>query len=252
MTPEETKQILDAHTLHEGEGEDHALEEAREKLRQDDELHQWLARRSAEDRQIAAALAGVSPPAELKAKLLALEPQSSARAKAVSRRTWLAAITAAAAAGWLGWLGWSHIHEAPDNLSGWQRDSLTDISQIDSNKLPLDMVSKDDAAIRRYLTSAGSPLPKGLPTPLTDNPRVGCKSLEVAGHRAAIVCFELSPGVLAHLVVLDVGPDKSGALIGKPEFGSHGEWHFASWSDGEKTYLLGTRATMNKLKNLMS
>lgn len=253
MTPEEAKQILDAHTLEEeGEEQDHALDEARALMRSDAALQKWFTRRQAEDRKIALAIAGVTPRAELKAKLLAVEARQKSTAKAVNRRTWLATLAAAIAAGWLAWARWGRPRSSDEEMSGWQKDSLTDIAQIDGGKLPLDRLTKDDAVIRSFLASAGSPLPKGLPTPLTDNPRIGCKSLQVAGHRAAVVCFEVAPGLAAHLVVIDVPPQQSGAQVGKPEFGSHGAWHYASWSDGEKTYLLGTRASMEKLKGLMS
>ncbi len=132
----------------------------------------------------------------------------------------------------------------------WESDSLAMVQGLDSGKTPLDHTGPKLDELRGFLASAKAPAPEGIPSNLTPHLTVGCKSFHAAGLPSSVVCFEIAPGVLAHLVTVSAGPEVSGAQVGKPEFAANGEWHTAVWSDGKQTYILGTRAKMDDLKHL--
>lgn len=251
MTLEEARLILDAHTLGDGGAavDDAKLRQAQELMRNDADLRQWFAARQATDRKLAEAMAAVELPALLRERLRDLAPPPAASVLPFpARRNFLLALAAALAAAFTGVL-WYSMQRAPE-MPQWQSDSLAMVRELDSGKARLDHQTHSLQEIRGFLASAKAPEPQSLPPNLPTHPPVGCKFFHAAGLPSSVVCFEVAPGVLAHLVTISAGPEKSGAVVGKPQFAANGNWHTAVWSDGKQTYVLGTRAEMDQLKKL--
>lgn len=252
MTPEEYRLILDAHTLADsGDGGDRDLLEAKERLKHDAGLNDWFAKRRTGDERISKALCAVPVPGGLRERLLKLESTRGVASTPWMRRQVVKALAAAALIGIATFL-WRMFFRSPTAGGTWQDQALAQVAQLDSGALHLDRETNDYDTIKNYLQQQGSPVPGDLPGHLTANPRVGCKVIEVKGHKATVVCFEIAPGLLAHLVVLNVGPEVSKVPVGHPAFDSEGKWQMASWSDGKKTYMLGTRADREKLASMFS
>jgi hypothetical protein len=221
-------------------------------LRRDPSLEEWFARRKAADEHLAKALASIPIPAGLRERLLNLETGG----RLASPTRWWArreAVLAFAAIFVASITGILVRVTRPPRLSPntWQSEALAMMRKLDSGEQSLDHKTNDSAAIQGFLRDKGFPIPAELPHGLTSNSRVGCKTFQVQGKPASIICFELSPGLLAHLVVLDVGPEVSGTQVGQPSFAENGQWRTASWSDGTKTYMIGTRAGLQQLKGLL-
>ena len=251
MNREEAKLVLDAHTLDAATcAEDPQYREAAALLREDSELEKWYTARHASDERIAEAVAAMEVPAHLRERLLALDGALPSNVVELPKRRWnmLLALAAALALAFTGvlWMNRNHPAEMPK----WESDSLAMVQGLDSGKNSLDRQTHDLNEIRGYLAKAAVPTPEGLPPKLPTHPPVGCKSFKAAGLPSSVVCFEIAPGVLAHLVTVSAGPGVSGAQVGKPQFAQNGAWHTAVWSDGKQTYILGTRAEMKQLKQL--
>ena len=224
-------------------------------LRTDESLDEWFVRRKARDEQLSQALTSMAVPAGLRERLLNLEaaPVSATagqrpKGNAWSRRETLLAVAATVVIGTSAVL-WRVL--SPQE-AGWQSQALAVVTRLDSGKMPLDHVSNDMADIQAYLRAAGSPVPQAgdIPPQLNAHRRVGCKTFKVNGKPATVVCFEMSSGLLAHIVVIDTVAKPSEAPLGHPLFAASGAWHTASWTDGTKTYMIGTRAEMEKLVGL--
>lgn len=251
MNREEAKLVLDAHTLNVDTGPvDPYVYEALDFMRGDPELEKWYTARHASDERIAEAIAAMEVPAHLRERLLTLETASPSNVVPMPPRRWnmLLALAAALALAFTGvlWMNRNHPAEMPK----WESDSLAMVKGLDSGKNSLDHRTHDLGEIKGFLANAAVPTPEGLPPNLPTHPPVGCKSFKAAGLPSSVVCFEIAPGVLAHLVTVSAGPGVSGALVGKPQFAENGAWHTAVWSDGKQTYILGTRAEMKQLKQL--
>jgi hypothetical protein len=251
MTREEARLILDTHTLNvETSPVDPQVFEALDFMRGDPELERWYAARHASDKRIAEAVAAIEVPPHLHERLLALD--DSTPSNVVKLPPWrsyllfaLAAVFVLAITAGL-WFRFSQ----PEKIPKWEADSLAMVQGLDNGKNSLDHKTHDLNEIKGFLAKASAPEPAGMPPKLPAHPPVGCKSFRAAGLPSSVVCFEIAPGVLAHLVTVKAGPDASGALVGKPKFAQNGAWHTAVWSDGKQTYILGTRAEMKQLKEL--
>lgn len=254
MNREEARLILDAHTLAAGGvGEvDPQLREAQALMERDEELRKWFEVRHASDERLAEALSAVEIPAHLRDRLLKLGADAPPTnvVKFPGRMGFLLALAAALVIGIFAAVRWF----APNTptMPAWESDSLAMVKGLDSQKISLDHTGHDLAELKGFLAKASAPMPEGIPTNLAPHLPVGCKSFLAANVPSSVVCFEIAPGVLAHLVTVSAGPKVSGAQVGKPEFAQNGEWHTAVWSNGKQTYILGTRAQMSELKHLFS
>ena len=245
MTFDEAKSQLNASTLRPGDAD----AEARALAASDPALKEWLEKRTAEDKKLAACFMDEKVPAGLSDRLVAaLEAQGVGPAKRTMFRSvvpWLALATAEAIAV-IGTVGlWR-----PAVGKNWQAEALAYISQIDAGKMSLDQFSGNLEELKTGLAAAQSPSPGSLPKSITDLPSLGCKVIQVAGRPASVICFEITPGHEAHLIVIaneglhQVPPQH------KPQFDQHGDWHVASWSDGSQSFLLATQVDEKNLKRL--
>jgi hypothetical protein len=208
-------------------------------MQRDPALADWIKHRCDFDERVAQALGNVPAPEGLRERIL----QRTEKQKAQPRpkgAPWTLIALAACIVFAVAWLGWWMPPKATE-LSKWESDSLVTVAGLNDGKMQLDLQKNDLSVVKGFLAKAGSPVPGGLP-----------KMFKADGHPASVVCFEMAPGKLAHLVVLNVPPSASKVPIGSPFFEEHGEWHTANWSDGHQTYMIGTRASMDELRRLFT
>ena len=72
----------------------------------------------------------------------------------------------------------------------------------------------------------------------------------IHGHTVSLICFSLAGGEIVHLFVIDQKALSDPPNF-TPEFHQMAGWSTASWSDGEKSYLLATEAGSDTLKGLL-
>jgi hypothetical protein len=64
--------------------------------------------------------------------------------------------------------------------------------------------------------------------------------LEWNGHTVSLVCFALASQQIAHLIVIDRAAFGD-APTGSPHFAQVGDMATATWSQGDKTYLIASK-----------
>lgn len=252
MTPEEARLNLDATTLRPQD----TAEEARVLAESEESLKSWQDGRRNFDEQVAGAMADLPVPADLRARLLALEqPKAAAPAPSVKRRmdAWLATLAMAAVVA----VGAVMLWESQDSgraMPEWQRQSLAMVEKIDSGGIPLDHFSSNLEEIKGLLVKHGRPVPTSLPSGVEAMTSLGCKTIQIGPREATVVCFEIMPGKEAHLVVVN---NDNGALPGappqrRPEFVERDGWNVVRWSDGPQCYFIATRAPRTALEKLFA
>ncbi len=241
MNREEARLELDATTLRPQD----ASPEARAMLESDAELAAWHAKRTAFDESVADAFAA-SIPAGLRESIL-----QNAKRPAQRRMRWLMpAIVSTAVAACVAF-GFALLWPVTGDMPAWQAESLAAVVQVEHGVMKLDERAPNLDEVKKLLAATNSPSPQRLPGEIDQHGTYGCKRIQVAGRPATIICFRLDGGKEAHLVVMDNAQLASAPPQMKPQFQTSKNWHMASWSDGNQTFLLATTADEKALRKLL-
>lgn len=244
MTPEQARLELDATTLRPQDASD----EARALVEKDARLGAWVAGRTEFDEKVAAAFDDLPVPGNLHAKLLQLSagPVPTMPKKRLVIPRLIIGLATAALLLFMGFHAWMGSARA----RGWQAEALAKVQLVEHGMSPLQHRSRDIEELKKTLLAEGSLSPASLPATLTKLRTYGCRTVEVAGKPATIVCFELAPGKEAHLVVMNASDLASAPPQKSPVFSKDGGWTMASWSDGTQSFMLATSAGEEMLKKL--
>lgn len=201
------------------------------------------------DRAVIGALSGITPPPGLREEILA----AMARTRSAPRRRWRLGAPLAAAAGIaLAFLlspkepASEPQAAAPAPAGAKTPDGLTIgvveagfIRTYESPGFHLEKKDPDLHVLFRHLRSVQLPCPSGcLPKGLRRAAGLGCRELEIAGRRGAVVCFK-NDGETLHLVVFKRCDVKCQLPAeGEPLIVSHGEWTAARWQRGDRVFVL--------------
>ncbi|PAW69520.1 MAG: hypothetical protein B9S38_09620 [Verrucomicrobiia bacterium Tous-C4TDCM] len=208
------------------------------------------------DTCVIGAMAAVVPPPGLRGEILAAMERTVAPAPASHKILWRFGLPAAAAAGIaLAFLLSGTGSKPADPLlvkvpaSGGVvavGNPLT-ISVVESGFIKafespgftLDLKDRDHHALFNHLKSAKLPCPtRCLPKGLKGVPGLGCRELEIAGKRGAVVCFKQENDKV-HLVLFKRCDVKCKLPVnGKPDIRKHGNWTVARWGDEEWIFVL--------------
>lgn len=240
MTREEARLELDATTLRPQD----ASPEARAMLESDSQLAAWHAKRTEFDESIADAFAA-SIPVGLRESIL-----QNAKHAAKRRMRWIAPTIVAAAAACIAF-GFAMLWPVTNDMPAWQAESLAAVVQVEHGMMKLDERAPTLDEVKKLLAATNSPSPQHLPGVIDQHGTFGCKRIEVAGRPATIICFRLDGGKEAHLVVMDNTQLASTPPQLKPQLQTSKNWHMASWSEGNQTFLLATSAGEMELKKLL-
>lgn len=209
------------------------------------------------DHDFAGVLAGLEPPANLRADILAAMevekkvstlPTASTSRKQRKSLFSLPAIGMAAAAGIVAALVWTNF--LPSSNSQRQVASITPaavqaeaINFLNSN-FSLDRRNAKQESLYQYLASNELPSPAILPVGLQNVPGIGCKRIDFNDKSASLICYRQDPDQPAvHLLVFR-RIDIEGEL---PEMAQAGKscthcnrsgWSVASWHDEDKAFFL--------------
>ena len=199
------------------------------------------------DAVLARKLTEISPPADLRARLLAsAESRPEVVESGISSGTWwIGGIVAAAAAlvFSLFLLGqWAHKGEPI-------MAATADLSNFLSGKFDLAMESSNLDKVRAWLAANNPNHPIDLPAALSGRQPVGCREMMWRGHHGSLACFSMGDGRLAHLAMF---PTKTFADApgSSPVIAKAGEWTRAAWSRDGMTYLLFVPEGADPMKEL--
>lgn len=177
------------------------------------------------DAVIARKLAEIKPPADLRARLLAIEAPAEAREPG----WWGVGISAAAAAIIAAFALLSMF--GPD--AGSVDPATAYFARFLSGPFRLEMTASNLPEVNSWLQSQDRSMQ--VPRSFDDQTLIGCRKVSWRGHEGALVCFKMEGGGIAHLVMFptDEMPGPS-----EPQFAAAGEWDRAIWSSDGITCML--------------
>lgn len=239
MNREEARLELDATTLRPQD----ASPEARAQAESDPELAAWLEQRTAFDESVADAFQNLPVAPGLRESIL-----SDAYSRPKKSTHWVTPTLIAAAACLA--FGWTLFWPGNSAMAAWESESLAAVAKVEYGVMKLDEREVSLEAVKKHLTLAECPCPSALPPALAGLRTYGCKRVQIDGHAATIICFELQSGKEAHLVVLDNTNLGDCPAADSPCFKSAKNWRYASWSHGSHAFMLATTADEAALKKL--
>src|SRR5271170_6937232 len=233
MNNQEAKLILQTYRPNGRDALDPLFAEALEMARRDPELQKWFAEEQALDLQIQSKLRPVvAVPRDLKANLLALR-------KMIRPVPWwfqpMKLSAAAAVVLLLGLAAFFLLPQKPTQLALF-REKMTRYSMQVHGHITLE--SPDIANIQQWLQDRGVHTNFELPGGLQGKPAHGCRVVDWNGQKATMICFVLDDGEHVDFFVMDCAGLPGLPENGAPQFASVNGLMTATWSEGNKVYLL--------------
>ena len=243
MTSQQAKQILLAYRPWANDAEDLEMAAALALCRADGELAQWFEKHCATQTAVRAKLQDPKPPEGLLQQIV-----SEQRARVLSRQTArrrLAMAVACAAIFVSGWFIWKATFPVP-------REDLTfegyrnRMARTALRAYGMDVETNDLAIIQAHLAANQAPVDYLLPEALRQTPAVGCGVLRWQNKPVTMLCYRtgqpLPPGMKSDLIlfVAQQADVKGSVDLAETTFKFHkvSEWFTASWTAGDKVYLL--------------
>lgn len=242
MNVDEARFILNACTRADLEHPDADVREALRVAEADPVLGAEWARQHAMDRLVAARIAGIAPPADLRARILAGERASL---PAVSRRRVVLAWAAGLAVAFTGGgLAWHRNRDAPTPLV----QSLTDMERFRADMVrfleeewdhTFDLKAPVAGDLVKALAEATDGMRLELPATISGLPTYGCRRFRWQGQDIALICVQPEGnGSVVHVFSVSAAA-LNGPLTpdGDPNGMQTGPWRSAAWRTGDRIYL---------------
>jgi hypothetical protein len=240
MTNDEAKFILQSYRRSGADAENPVFIEALEHARRDPQLSQWLAEEMQLDSAVSRKIKSAVPiPADLKSTILA--GGKIVRPPVWYRRSWFAA--AACFFILLGVTGFWILNRQA-GFPAFRSDMLNFVAQMDR----LDLESTDVNKIREWMKQNNAHGDFTLTQGLAEMPGIGCRVLSWNGQKITLICFGKMGPQEIHLFIADRSAFPKPPPM-SPQFAKEGAWTTASWSRGDKAYMLagmGDRETLTK------
>ncbi|MBI5771216.1 MAG: hypothetical protein HZA93_25810 [Verrucomicrobia bacterium] len=237
MDNSKAKLILSVYRANGLDAQDPMFSEALKQAESDPELRAWLGDQRATDAQIAAALAGISGPAEGKAMIATTRVAPRGRRLAWA---WPLALAASVAIFFAVRSGLQNRGSLalPENAT--LAELATNLSEHHAS---IGLMSKDYSKLRTWIAEKGGPLPEHLPPALEKMAVLGCETWKTSRGKVSLVCFVGDDMKMVHLYVFDQTPAAlDGAKLPElpqPRFERSGNWALAVWKDAGRAYVLG-------------
>ncbi len=242
MTRDEARNTLLLYRPGTGDAAEPEIAEALALAKQDAELSRWLEQHCAQQEVLRAKIRRIPVPEGLKEQIIS-ERRVFAQKRVVRLAvTWVGAFAAVILIGW-----WSGM--------AWQRPSSDDTysnyrSRMVSAALrgySMDLDSGDPAQIRAYLARQNADENYELPAGLQKAAAAGCAIEHWQGAKVALLCFRTGKPLPAGgksdlwLFVVDRAAVKGAPGAPEPQFARVNKLMTATWTRGNKLYLLGRR-----------
>lgn len=211
----------------------------------DPKLKAWWQAQREFDRKIAAKLAEVPLPEDLRENILIRRKISPFRPR-VHYSTWLAA-AAVVAFLCVAATFWQVANYGPVDRSDYADSVLTELT---GNGPLLAMTSSDQEKLKAWLKAQNAPVGE-MPRKFDSVPTIGCQKFVVHGHTVSLICFALTNGGVAHLFMVDKNALNDPPAENGAQFGNIKGWNVACWSDSRMTYMLATQSSLDALKQLL-
>ena len=231
MNSLEAKKTLLAWRPGHGDLRDPQVAEALELARREPPLQQWLEKHTAFQRSVQQCFQQIPVPADLRDQILA-RVRNSKPVQPWQRPAWLAA--AAAIVFLLGLAVWWFRPVPADSFQTFRDRTVRGVQRVYP---AMGIVTNDMAQIRQYLSTNHAPSDYVLSPGLARLPATGAGLLSWQGQPVSMVCLDSGDQGTLFLFVLDRSAVKGGPPKAA-EFVPISKLMTASWTQGEKAYLL--------------
>lgn len=219
------------------------LREALAGLETDPELAVWFADQSDLDETVRSALREISPPPDLRERILASSKVTPF--PTLTTRLWLAAAACLL-------LGLSLIpilnrqpSLSPANLEAqipqWNALHHHDLASKSGQIEP----------IRAWLNAHDGSADFHLPPGLVNNLGVACEVATIDETKVTILCFHLGDQRVAHLYIVNRSDLRNPPGEHDPTFRQMGDTAIASWSQDDRSYFLSKSGDIDELRHLL-
>jgi len=207
------------------------FEEALKQTKRDPELATWFNQHCAFQKAAREQFRQIAVPGDLKDRILS---KTRPRNVVLWRQAPLALAAAAAIVLLAGLAAFWFRPGGDDNLSAYRNR----IVRSAMREYRMNLLTNDLNEIRRFLKENQALADYILPQPLEKLPGTGCAILSWQGKRVSLVCFELNPRNDLLLFITDRTTVSDSPPAGKPQFAPVGKLMTASWTAGDKFYIL--------------
>jgi hypothetical protein len=246
MNSDAAKEVLSAYRSEDRDGADPIFREAFSQLENDAELKKWFEDQIDLDRSIRQKLAGIVPPADLQAKILAqIRGEKVRRSVFALPPAWLA-VAACLVLGGLA-LFYSTHRGGPDRFQEFKTDALAMVSAQGGPEL--DLRTPDLSETQAFLREHKAPYYEALPSRLKSMETAGCRSFVWKDYPASLTCFRLPEGLLLHLVVIEKAAlDNANIPAGMKAMG---DWHVMFQQKNGMLLMWASQAPMDQLRQVL-
>ena len=253
MTTQQAREILSAYRPW-TDANDPEFAEALALARQDVELARWLEEQCAVQNAIRERFKQVPVPAGLKEQILS---EHKARSVVV---WWRQPVSLAAAAALVALIGIAALWLRPRPEPLEQVNTATFRSRMEGQVLrvyAMTLETNDLNQVRTHLAQQQAPADFALPGKLAQSPLAGCGVLKWQDKRVSMICFQtgkpLPPGGKSDLFlfVVDRSALPDAPETGVPEINPGTKLITATWSVGDKTYVLATEGDADFIRSYL-
>ena len=241
MNRTEAQQILLLYRPGTADAEDPQIAEALALAKNDTDLARWFEEHGARQTALRAKFRQIAPPAGLKEQIISEHAASLRRFSARQKIQFALAVALLVLFGMLA--VFSFPRRAPDNTLAIFQNQMV---RVALSPYAMDLATNEPAPIRAYLARNNAPADFELPTPLQQAELTGCAVEEWQGAKVAMICFRtgktLAPDVASDLwlFVIDRAAVKDTPDATTPQLAKVNRLITATWTQGDKLYLLGT------------
>jgi len=227
---------------------DPQMAEALALVEQDAELARWFSEYRATQQLLREKFREIAVPAGLREQIIS--EQNAVRKNAARRDRWVMAGAVAAIVVALAVFSLFLLPRGPKPLAANSilvfRGQMIDFA---AGNYAMDLATNDPAQIKAFLAQHGAPADYALPPSLAQATSAGCAVKDWNGAKVTMICFltgkPLSPGAGGDLwlFVIDRRAVKDVPAGDTPQVNQLDHIVTASWTQGDKLYLLGTPGT---------
>lgn len=244
MNNQEAKFILGSYRSNGADATDPHFAEALKQAQQDPALGAWFAREQAHDREVAAKLRAIAPPAGLREEILAGGRMSRRRRSGWRAKLWLPLAIAAAAAVAVSAMWWQRSGNAESRLVNFALSDMRNEAQHGGH-------GENLGALQASLQDPTKPLTRPLPIDFATLEKTGCRTLDVGGHPVLEICFQRN-GTWFHCYIARVEEFRAGQAERRAAtFAENGNVSAVAWVNGAHRFVVASLAGRDALRRLL-
>ena len=252
MNRDDAKNVLLLYRPGAADAADLQLAEALVLVKQDAELGRWFNEHCARQEVLRAKFRAIPVPAGLMEQIIS---EQAAREKIIlwRRNTVLTAVAAIVVGSLILAAFWFQPRPGDNTLASY-RNRMVGVAL---RGYAMDLATNNSGQIRAFLSQNHAPADYVLPAPLDKVALTGCAVESWQGTRVSMICFRtgkpLPPGQPGDLwlFVVDRASIKNAPAAGPPQLAKVNELITATWTQGDKLYLLGTAGDEKTLRQLL-